>query len=90
MFFYPPPRRLRKAVKNGHELRRRVWRTPALPRDQTKTRVQAEKMRLGSRTSPEHCAYQEPAKPGSVLKRFDFSPRQKRNRGAKQGRQTSG
>jgi hypothetical protein len=22
MFFYPPPRRFRKAVKNGHELRR--------------------------------------------------------------------
>src|SRR5271157_2526520 len=87
MFFHPPPRRLRKAVKKGHELRRRVLRTPALPRDRTKTRVHAKKMRRGSRTSPEHCACQEPAKPVSVLKRFDFSPGQKRNRGAKQGRQ---
>ena len=62
MLFHPQLRCLRKAIKKGHELRGRVLRTPTLPCDLPKTRVYAKKMRRGSRTSPEHCAYQEPAK----------------------------
>ena len=33
--FHPQLRCLRKAVKKGHELRRRILRTPTLPRDRT-------------------------------------------------------
>ena len=37
MLLHPPPRCLGKAIKKGHELRRRVLRTPALPRKQGPT-----------------------------------------------------
>jgi hypothetical protein len=86
MLFHPPLRRLRESVEKRHEPGRRVSRTPAIACDRAKTRVKANEMRRGSRTTPEDCADQESAQPGFVLQRVDLLPGEEGDRGGEQRR----